>query len=121
MFPIAGSGDNFFSSIHVDDAAKAVVAALGLPSGDYNVVDDEPLTSREYGVSVAKAIGAPKPWGIPKWLFRLVGGGPAKYLLRSQRVSNRRFKEASGWAPAYPSAREGWRQIAKSLDSDTDS
>jgi hypothetical protein len=29
-------------------------------------------------------------------------------LARSLRVSNRRFKEATGWAPRYPSVREGW-------------
>jgi hypothetical protein len=29
----------------------------------------------------------------------------------SQRVSNRKFREASGWAPAYPSVREGWAAI----------
>jgi len=32
MFPIIGSGDPYFSSIHVDAAAAAVVAALAIPS-----------------------------------------------------------------------------------------
>jgi nucleoside-diphosphate-sugar epimerase len=65
MFPVAGKGENFFSSIHVDDAAAAVVAALELPSGVYNVVDDEPVTAKEYAVAVSKAIKAPRPWSIP--------------------------------------------------------
>jgi nucleoside-diphosphate-sugar epimerase len=116
MFPVAGGGKNFFSSIHVDDAAAAVVSALELPSGDYNVVDDEPLTSREYALAVAKAIRAPRPWRMPKFLFRLVaGGGPASYILRSQRVSNKRFREGTGWAPQYRSAREGWQQVAEEM------
>jgi nucleoside-diphosphate-sugar epimerase len=116
MFPLAGKGENFFSSIHVDDAASAVVASLGLPSGEYNVVDDEPLTAREYATAVAKAVKAPRPWSMPAWLFKLVAGrGPASYILRSQRVSNRRFKEATGWAPRYPSAREGWREVAQAM------
>jgi hypothetical protein len=29
-------------------------------------------------------------------------------MLRSQRVTNRRLVDATGWHPAYPSAREGW-------------
>ena len=32
----------------------------------------------------------------------------AKLLMRSLRVSNRRFKEATGWTPAHPSIRGSW-------------
>jgi nucleoside-diphosphate-sugar epimerase len=114
MFPVAGKGENYFSSIHVDDAASAVAASLTLGSGAYNVVDDEPITARDYALALAKAIKAPRPWTVPVWLFKLVAGrGPASYILRSQRVSNARLKEATGWAPRYPSAREGWRQVAQ--------
>jgi nucleoside-diphosphate-sugar epimerase len=116
MFPVPGKGNNFFSSIHVDDAATAVVASLELPSGDYNVVDDEPITAMEYAVAATKALRAPRPWSIPTWVFRLAAGsGPTSYILRSQRVSNARFKAATGWAPRYPSAREGWRQVASEI------
>ena len=116
MFPVPGRGDNFFSSIHVDDAAAAVLASLELPSGEYNVVDDEPLTAKEYAVAMTKAIRAPRPWSMPTWIFRMVAGrGPTSYILRSQRVSNARFKKATGWAPRYPSAREGWRQVASEI------
>lgn len=116
MFPVPGRGDNFFSSIHVDDAAAAVVASLELPSGEYNIVDDEPLTAKEYANAMTKALRAPRPWSVPTWMFRLVAGsGPTSYILRSQRVSNARFKAATGWAPAFPSAREGWRQVASVL------
>ena len=117
MFPVPGRGDNFFSSIHVDDAAAAVLASLELPSGEYNVVDDEPLTAKEYAIAMTKAIRAPRPWSMPTWIFRVVAGrGPTSYILRSQRVSNARFKEATSWAPRYPSAREGWRQVASEMD-----
>jgi nucleoside-diphosphate-sugar epimerase len=116
MFPVAGKGENYFSSIHVDDAAAAVAASLELPTGEYNVVDDEPVTARDYALAATKALGAPRPWKAPKWVFKLVAGsGPASYILRSQRVSNRRFKEATGWAARYPSAREGWKQVAAEL------
>jgi nucleoside-diphosphate-sugar epimerase len=116
VFPVPGRGDNFFSSIHVDDAATAVVASLDLPSGEYNVDDDEPLTSKQYASAVTKALGAGRPWSIPTWVFRLAAGsGPTSYILRSQRVSNARFKQATEWAPRYPSAREGWRQVAAEI------
>jgi hypothetical protein len=38
-----------------------------------------------------------------------------KYILSSQRVSNERFKKATGWSPQYRSAREGYQQIAAEL------
>ena len=35
-------------------------------------------------------------------------GSLGELLSRSVRMSNRKFREASGWSPRYPSVREGW-------------
>ena len=117
MFPVPGDGSNFVSSIHVDDGAAAAVAALHAPAGVYNVTDDEPLRMRDYARAITDALGLKGPRRVPKWLFGLVGGGPAKYILSSQRVANARFKEKTGWAPKYRSAREGYEKIAEELGS----
>lgn len=45
--PIPGVADAYTSLVSHEDAAAAVVAALGVPPGTYNVVDDEPLRRRE--------------------------------------------------------------------------
>jgi nucleoside-diphosphate-sugar epimerase len=119
LLPVAGDGLNYFSSIHVDDGAAAAVAALVAPAGTYNVTDDEPLRMRDYGRAITDAFGFKPPRRVPKWLFRLMGGGPVKYIMSSQRVSNARFKEATGWSPKYPSAREGYQQIAAELSGRT--
>jgi len=110
-FPIAGRGSAYMSSIHVDDAATAAVAALVAPPGLYNVVDDDPLTRREYVDAFSAAFGLPKLHIAPQWLVRTVGGAGAKALYPSQRVSNARFREMTGWAPAVANAREGWAAI----------
>ena len=115
MFPVPGDGSNFVSSIHVDDAATAAVAALQAPAGLYNVTDDEPLRMRDYARALTDAFGLKPPRRVPKWQFGLVGGGPVKYILSSQRVANARFKEKTGWAPNYRSAREGFQQVAREL------
>ena len=99
--------DGWWSSIHVDDAASAVVAALHAPPGVYNVADDEPVTRREYYATLAAAAGLRPPRIPPAGAARLAGF-LGEGLSRSQRVSNRRFKEATGWAPRYRSVREGW-------------
>jgi nucleoside-diphosphate-sugar epimerase len=101
-----GDPDGYVSSVHVDDAAAAVTAALQAPAGTYDVVDDEPVTRREYGVALAGAMGRSRYLRAPGRLARL-GGRRFDALLRSQRVSNRRFREATGWAPRWSSVREG--------------
>ena len=113
MFGVIGKGDNYFSSIHVDDAAAALVAALNAPSGTYNVVEDQPSTQLDYANAFAEEVHLPKPRKFPRWLGKLVMGGPANYILNSTRVSNKKFKEATGWAPKYPSVREGFHRSPK--------
>jgi nucleoside-diphosphate-sugar epimerase len=112
--PTPGSPDAFFSSVSHDDAATAVVAALNLPAGTYNVVDDEPLRRREYFGSLAAALGVKPPKLPPAWMARLMGS-LGEMLARSERISNRKLRAASGWAPKYPSAREGFRAMAAEL------
>ena len=113
MFGVIGKGDNYFSSIHVDDAAAAVLAALNAPSGTYNVVEDNPSTQSDYAAAFASEMHLPKPMHFPRWLGKLVLGGPSNYILNSTRVSNKKFKEATGWSPNYPSVREGFHQVAE--------
>jgi len=112
--PLPGAPKGFVSSIHVDDAATAVLDALDAPSGVYNVVDDEPLTRRDYTDAFAAAFDLPKLRITPGVAMRVVGGSGAKALISSQRVSNQRMRATTGWAPAYPSAREGWVAVAAS-------
>jgi hypothetical protein len=45
----------------------------------------------------------------------LLLGDRSTSLTRSVRVSNAKFKTATGWAPRYPSAREGLAATAAAL------
>ena len=115
LFPIFGGGENFFSSIHVDDAAAAVVAALDAPAGIYNVAEDQPVRFREYAEALAEAFGFGHPVHLHAAVARLTLGPLADVILRSHRISNRRFKAAASWAPRHVNAREGWRSIAAAM------
>jgi len=106
---VAGTGGAYMSSVHAGDVATAVVAALDAPSGIYNVCDDEPLTRREALDAFSGAFGLKRLRTNPAWLMRLLAGAAAASLVASQRVSNRKFREATGWSPIYPSLREGWQ------------
>ena len=111
---LPGSPDAFLSSVSHDDAATAVATALTLPRGTYNVVDDEPVTRRDYFDSLARTLGLPSPKPFP-WFSRVMLGSLGECLSRSQRISNRKLKAASGWAPRYRNVREGWPSVAAAL------
>ena len=112
--PLPGSPEAYFSSVTNDDAASAVVAALDLRAGIYNVADDEPLRRREYLDTLAQALGVAPPKLPPAWLMAL-GGSLAKLMGRSVRISNRKLRDAAGWWPRSPSAREGWKAIVDAI------
>ena len=84
-------------------------------AGTYNIVDDEPLTKLAYANALAAAAGKRLCLRVPGRLALLLGDHSTS-LTRSLRVSNARFRKASGWAPIYPSAREGWIATAKVLE-----
>jgi nucleoside-diphosphate-sugar epimerase len=105
--PFLGPPEGYTSFIHAEDAGSAVVAALRAPSGTYNVADDEPMTRAEAGRVLADALGVKPPHAVPR-VVQAATPASAKLLMRSLRVSNRRFKVATGWAPSHPSIRGSW-------------
>ncbi len=107
-----GRADSFISSIYMADAAAAVVAALNGPGGVFNIVDDEPVTKRDYKHACSDATGA-RTWISGPGRWGLLLGDRLTSLTRSLRVSNARFKAATGWQPQFPSVREGYLAMAK--------
>jgi nucleoside-diphosphate-sugar epimerase len=105
--PLPGSPEAYVSSVAHDDAASAVMAALRVPVGTYNVTDDEPLRRHDYADALAAALQVASPQPFPPWLTALTGS-MGKFMSRSLRVSNRLLRRESGWQPRYPSLRQGW-------------
>ncbi len=108
-FPIVGGGDGLFSFIQVEDAAAATAIACerGAP-GIYNVVDDEPATVAEWLPAYAEALGAKRPWRVPGFIARLIGGSAARMVFGLRGASNAKAKRELGWEPRYPSWRTGF-------------
>jgi nucleoside-diphosphate-sugar epimerase len=97
-----GPPDAYRPTVWLDDAGAAIAAALGVPAGTYNVADTEPSTNAEIDAALAAAAG------VESLRPRPPQDGP---LARSQRVSNRRLREASGWAPRIRAGTESWSLI----------
>ena len=112
--PLPGDPSAFLSSLAQDDAATAVVASLGVPAGTYNVVEDDPMRRGDWTRSLATAAGIPVPKPIPAWMTA-IGGSMIKLMSRSERISNRKFRDASGWAPKYPKASDAWGDVLHAL------
>lgn len=113
--PAFGNPDGYFSSIHVDDAARAVAAVMTASAGTYNVVDD-PVSKREFSEVASEALGVAPPRYPPRFAVRL-GGPVIEALARSLRISNQRLREETEWSPAYPSVREGLPSVIAEVRS----
>jgi nucleoside-diphosphate-sugar epimerase len=109
-FPVVGDGAGIWSFVHIADAAEATVAAIEHGGrGIYNVVDDEPARVAEWLPALAAAIGAPKPWRVPRFLGRLLAGDAGAVMMTEVRgASNAKAKRELGWQPGHPSWRQGF-------------
>ena len=114
--PVLGSPDAYMSTIWTDDAAAAVFAAFKVPAGVYNVTDDEPMRRAEAFRLLASALDARAPRNPPRWLTRMTGS-IGDTLGRSLRLSNAKFRQASGWTPSVPSVRVGWKVLLEEIKS----
>lgn len=109
-FPMPGRRDAYVSFISHDDAARAVVAALQLSSGIYNVVD-APMRRGDLANGIADRMGVAPPRFLPAWTSRLFGV-IGSTIARSLRISNRKLRDTGGWAPRWPTALDGLSAIA---------
>jgi nucleoside-diphosphate-sugar epimerase len=109
--PLVGDGGGVWSFVHIDDAARATVAAIerGEP-GVYNIVDDDPAPVSEWLPGLASAVGAKPPRRVPAFIARLAVGQHGVVMMTEARgASNAKAKRELGWELEYPSWREGFR------------
>jgi nucleoside-diphosphate-sugar epimerase len=109
--PVVGGGRGVWSFIHIEDAARATVAALAHAGpAVFNIVDDEPAPVAEWLPALAEALDAPRPWRVPTLVARpLAGGYGIQTMTRVQGASNALAKRELDWRPRYASWREGFR------------
>jgi nucleoside-diphosphate-sugar epimerase len=113
--PVVGGGTGIWSFTEVTDAAAATVAAItrGAP-GVYNIVDDDPAPVAQWLPYLAACLSVKRPMRAPAWLGRLLAGELVVSLMTEARgSSNAKAKRELGWAPRYPSWRDGFPVWAK--------
>ncbi|MGH2493228.1 MAG: NAD-dependent epimerase/dehydratase family protein, partial [Ktedonobacteraceae bacterium] len=112
-FPGARAG--YLPQIWLQDAITALLLALTepVPSGVYDIVDDEPVTRAQMYTLLAHAVGRKHLLVLPDLLMRLMTRAKYADMSRSLRISNRLFKAVSSWQPTVPNARIGWDLMAQ--------
>ncbi|HEX2135970.1 MAG TPA: SDR family oxidoreductase [Microvirga sp.] len=102
-----------FNRIHVDDIARALVAAMAQarPRAVYNLADDEPAPPQDVVAYAAALLGVEPPPETPIEQATL-GAMAASFYAENKRVSNRLIKRELGLAWRYPTYREGLKALA---------
>jgi nucleoside-diphosphate-sugar epimerase len=107
--PIAAPATGFLNLIHVDDAARAVLAAERVPKSPRLVCvsDGNPVVRGEYYGELARLLGA----APPQFMTPPADTPVAQRASSSKRVRNSRLLTELGVRLRYPSYREGLAAI----------
>ena len=99
-----GSGNQWWSWIHIDDWVRLVEWMLGALSADgpVNLTAPEPVTNREFAARLGSALGRPSLVPVPGFALRLLVGEMADAaILSGQRVMPQRAL-AGGFQFRFP-------------------
>jgi nucleoside-diphosphate-sugar epimerase len=107
LFPPVGDLQGYVSFIHMDDAAEAVVAALTVPAGTYNVAEPDPTRRSAHRDALASAVGRSQLESVPDPF----GGSGANILARSHRISSQHLRDVSPWVPTIHCI-DQWKELA---------
>ncbi len=103
-----GSGRQWMSCIHVDDAAALALWAVenSAVRGAVNAVNPEPVRNSEFTQALARAVRRPAIFPAPAFLMRLALGDLSHVMLDSVRVVPAAAM-AAGFSFRYPTVEEG--------------
>ncbi|MBN2401410.1 MAG: TIGR01777 family oxidoreductase [Spirochaetes bacterium] len=118
MFPLfkyflggpLGSGQQWFSWVHVHDLAEAFIFLLKHQkiSGAVNLCSPNPVINKELGKAIGKILHRPSFMRSPGFIIKLILGEFGSVLLKGQRVIPGRLLDA-GFKFQYPDIEEALR------------
>jgi nucleoside-diphosphate-sugar epimerase len=95
-----------FSRVHVDDIVNAALLALNAPAGAYNIADDAPCSQNQVIEHACRLLRREPP---PLQTLEAANLSPMAlaFYAENRRVANAKAKRVLGWAPRFPTYREG--------------
>ncbi|KAJ4775288.1 Epimerase family protein [Rhynchospora pubera] len=111
-----GSGQQWFSWIHLDDVVNLIYESLVNPSykGVINGTAPNPVRLSEMCNQLGEVIGRPSWLPVPEFAIKAVLGEGASVVLDGQRVLPVRAQEL-GFSFKYPYVKDALRAIAKEM------
>ncbi|MDG5473331.1 TIGR01777 family oxidoreductase [Jeotgalibacillus sp. ET6] len=106
-----GSGRQWLSWIHHEDAARAVLFAIEKSiEGPFNVTAPNPMRMKEFGETLAKVLNRPHWIPAPGFALKLALGDKSALVLEGQKVLPNVLKN-KGFTFLYPALNEALREI----------
>lgn len=95
-----------FSRVHVDDIVSGIIASFAGLAGVYNLSDDYPCPQLEVTEGACDLLGVPWP-SLETLEEANLSPMALAFYAENRRVANGRAKRLLGWAPKFPTWREG--------------
>jgi hypothetical protein len=91
-----GSGNQWFSWIHIDDLVKIFLFAIDNPNlkGVYNATSPNPVTMKKFAKTLGKILHRPSFFNVPSFVLKIVLGEGADSILNGAKVSSKKICEA---------------------------
>jgi uncharacterized protein (TIGR01777 family) len=107
-----GSGQQWFSWIHVEDMVRIVEYCMMKEEieGAVNCTSPEPVRNDRFGCVVGKVLRRPHWLPIPSFIFKLIFGEMAILLLEGQKVMPKKLKKA-GFTFRFPQLESAIRDL----------
>jgi uncharacterized protein (TIGR01777 family) len=109
-----GDGRQWFSWIHLEDLARAVLFLVNHPEleGPFNLCSPNPARNKEFSRILGRALHRPAIMPVPGFMIRLVMGEFGSVVLKGQRVIPKNLEDR-GFRFAYPELEPA---LAEALD-----
>ena len=105
-----GTGRQWYSWIHIDDAVGIYLLALDRIDGAVNATAPHPVRNAEFSDTLARVLHRPSAVPAPPFMLKLMLGEGATIVLDGQRVLPARA-QSEGYTFAYPDLEGALRQI----------
>ncbi len=109
-----GSGQQWFSWIHLDDIVSLIIQALtqSTMDGVYNATAPHPVRMNELSTTMGEVMNRPSWLPVPGFALEAMLGDGAKVVLEGQQVLPQRTVD-SGFQYEYPNLQSALTQILK--------
>jgi uncharacterized protein (TIGR01777 family) len=107
-----GSGNQYYSWIHMDDHIAAIRFLIDeqKAQGAFNLTAPNPVTSRQFGVTLGKVMSRPSFMPVPGFAMKMALGEVSMTALEGQRVIPKQLQEL-GFEFIYPDLEEALLEI----------